>query len=254
MNPMDPEWLALLVPPLLAGLIVLATHVPLGAQVLRRGIIFIDLAVAQLAGLGVILVHAVLASPPGWAVQVAAFAAALGGALGLRWAEQHWARDLEAVIGVVFVLAVSLALLLLAQDPQGGERLQELLAGQLLWVTYDDLWLPALVSAMVLFVWFRAGLSASATGFYALFAVSVTLSVQLVGVYLVFASLIIPALASRGDRGHTAAFLLGGTAYLLGLLGSAATDLPTGPLVVCTMVLLGLLRVLATRGGGRQSE
>ena len=78
--------LSLLGPPLLAGAVVLSTHVPLGRQVLARGIIFIDLAIAQLAGLGVILVYFVIEEPPGWAVQLSAFLAALGGSMGLRWA------------------------------------------------------------------------------------------------------------------------------------------------------------------------
>ena len=75
--------LSLLGPPLLAGAVVLSTHVPLGRQVLSRGIIFIDLAIAQLAGLGVILIYFVADKPPGWTIQLSAFLAALGGAMGL---------------------------------------------------------------------------------------------------------------------------------------------------------------------------
>ena len=80
MTTIDP---ALLGPPLLAGAVVLSTHVPLGRQVLARGIIFIDLAIAQLAGLGVILVHVLVEDPAGPVVQLAAFLAAVGGALML---------------------------------------------------------------------------------------------------------------------------------------------------------------------------
>lgn len=229
--------LTLLGPPLLAGAVVLGTHVPLGRQVLARGIIFIDLAVAQLAGLGVILVHVLNDQPPHWAVQLAAFLAALGGAMGLRWAERHWAEVLEAVIGAVFVLAVTAALMLLANDPHGGERLKDLLAGQLLWVTYSDLWLPIALSLGILVLWFKGEAARRPTLFYALFAVSVTISVQLVGVYLVFASLIIPALAARRHKGLLAAYGVGLSGYALGLAGSALSDLPTGPLVVWTMAL-----------------
>lgn len=233
--------LALIGPPLLAGAVVLSTHVPLGRQVLARGIIFIDLAIAQLAGLGVILVHVLVEQPADPVVQLGAFIAALGGALILRWAERHWAEVLEAVIGVVFVLAVTAALLILANDPHGGERLKELLAGQLLWTTYDDLWPPAIVSLVVLGLWFTLDAARDATLFYALFALSVTLSVQLVGVYLVFASLIIPALTTRRRRRLGAAYAVGFTGYLLGLLGSMATDLPTGPSVVWAMAIVGAL-------------
>ncbi len=238
---------ALLGPPLIAGAVVLSTHVSLGRQVLARGIIFIDLAIAQLAGLGVILVHVMFEQPGGTTVQFAAFLAALGGALMLRWAERHWPDVLEAVIGVVFVLAVSAALLMLANDPHGGERLKELLAGQLLWTTYDDLWLPAIVSLLILGVWKTVDVAHSPTVFYALFALSVTLSVQLVGVYLVFASLIIPALATRGRRGSFAAYSVGLAGYLLGLFGSLMTDLPTGPSVVWAMATVALAAAFLRR-------
>jgi len=233
--------LALLGPPLLAGAVVLSTHVPLGRQVLAKGIIFIDLAIAQLAGLGVILVYFASDAPPGWAVQLSAFVAALAGAMGLRWAERHWADVLEALIGVIFVLAVTAALLLLANDPHGGERLKDLLAGQLLWVTYEDLWIPIALSCAILVFWFKGNAAASPTLFYVLFALSVTTSVQLVGVYLVFASLIIPALATRKHRGLVAAYSVGFAGYLLGSAGSVLTDLPTGPSVVWAMALVGVI-------------
>jgi zinc/manganese transport system permease protein len=231
----------LLGPPLIAGAVVLSTHVPLGREVLARGIIFIDLAVAQLAGLGVILVHVMHEQPPAWSVQLAAFLAALGGSMGLRWAERYWTDILEALIGVVFVLAITAALLLLAHDPHGGERLKDLLAGQLLWVNYDDLWLPVALSLVILGLWFKGNAVNNPTLFYALFALSVTTSVQLVGVYLVFASLIIPALATRGQGGLPTAYAVGLAGYLLGLLTSALSDLPTGPVVVWTMAIVAVV-------------
>ena len=233
--------LSLLVPPLLAGLIVLSTHVPLGRQVLARGIIFIDLAVAQLAGLGVILVHVFLEHPHGWEIQLAAFLAALAGSLGLRWAEKYWSDVLEALIGVIFVLSVTMALLLLANDPHGGERLKDLLAGQLLWVAYEDLWLPIGLSLAILIAWFKGHAWKNPTLFYVLFALSVTTSVQLVGVYLVFASLIIPALATRTLKGLSTGYAIGAIGYIFGLIWSFYSDLPTGPVVVWTMASAALI-------------
>jgi zinc/manganese transport system permease protein len=245
--------LSLLGPPLLAGAVVLSTHVPLGRQVLARGIIFIDLAIAQLAGLGVILVYFMTETPPGWAVQLSAFLAALGGSMGLRWAERRWSEVLEALIGIIFVLAVTAALLILANDPHGGERLKDLLAGQLLWVTYDDLWLPIALSLAILAAWFKGNAAAHPTLFYVLFALSVTTSVQLVGVYLVFASLIIPALATRRHRGLKAAYSVGLAGYLLGALGSLLTDLPTGPSVVWSMAIVAVVFGVFF-GAGRPSQ
>ena len=233
--------LTLLGPALLAGIIVLGTHVPLGRQVLARGIIFIDLAVAQLAGLGVILVHVLHDQPQGWSIQLSAFLAALAGSMGLRWAERHWADILEALIGIIFVLSVTAALILLANDPHGGERLKDLLSGQLLWVTYDDLWLPFVLSVGVLVFWFKGRAGENPTLFYLLFALSVTTSVQLVGVYLVFASLIIPALATGSKYGLIMAYAIGLVGYILGLAGSVFSDLPTGPVVVWAMAIAALI-------------
>src|SRR5437773_12276476 len=97
--------LSIVLPALIAGLLVTATHVPLGMQVLARGIVFIDLAIAQIAGCGVLLADQLGFEPEGVAVQVAALVAALGGALLLTWTERAWPAVQAAVMGVGFVLA-----------------------------------------------------------------------------------------------------------------------------------------------------
>src|SRR4051812_9435601 len=107
-------------PALVAGLLVTATHAPLGIQVLRRGIVFIDLAVAQIAGLGVILGDWLGFEPHGPAVQVFALGAALLGALLLSWTERLWPDVQEAIIGVTFMLAANAVILLLAANPHGA--------------------------------------------------------------------------------------------------------------------------------------
>ena len=144
----------ILFPAFLAGLLVLSTHVPLGQQVLARGIVFIDLAIAQVAGLGVTAADAVGFEPSGWRVQVAAGAAALLGALTLTWTEKKWPEVQEALIGVLFVLAASVELLVLANNPRGGEHLKDLLVGQILYVTPISLWPAALLYAVALAIWF----------------------------------------------------------------------------------------------------
>ena len=241
--------LAIFWPAVVAGLLVTATHAPLGIQVLNRGIVFIDLAVAQIAGLGVILGDVLGYEHHGAAAQMFALAAALLGALLLHWTERLWPDVQEAVIGVVFILAANAAMLLLAANPHGAEHLKDLLVGQILWVKAGELPLMAAASAAILAVWFGASARIGRIGFYLLFACAVTISVQLVGVYLVFATLIIPALASRRlRRGRLAAcYALGAVAYLSGLLLSALGDLPTGPLIVCTMTVLGLALYLTFR-------
>src|SRR5258705_6524449 len=175
---------SLLLPALIAGLLVTATHVPLGIQVLSRGIVFIDLAIAQIAGVGVIGADWLGFDPHGWAVQVSALAAALAGALLLTWTDKRWPEVQEATIGVIFILAASGALLLLASNPRGGEHLKDLLIGQILWVSPERLPLEALVYATILAIWFAFGERIGRIGFYILFACSVTVSVQLAGLYL----------------------------------------------------------------------
>src|SRR5688572_2687144 len=188
--------LAILGPAFVAGLLVTATHAPLGIQVLGRGIVFIDLAIAQVAGLGVIVADHLGLEPHGWGVQAAALAAACAGALVLTWTERRWPEVQEAIIGTTFILAASGALLLLAANPHGGEHLKELLVGQILWVNWPRLLPVAVVYAVLLGLWFGWGERLGRTGFYLLFAVAVTISVQLVGLYLVFTTLIVPALAT----------------------------------------------------------
>src|SRR5438034_10021301 len=189
--------LSILLPALAAGLLVTATHVPLGTQVLARGIVFIDLAIAQIAGCGVLLADQLGFEPEGIAVQVAALVAALSGALLLTWTERVWPEVQEAVIGVVFVLGATGSVLLLASNVHGSEHLRDLLVGQILWVQQSRLVWAAIVYAVILALWFGLRERIGRVGFYVLFAVAVTVSVQLVGVYLVFATLIVPPLATR---------------------------------------------------------
>ena len=239
--------LSILGPALIAGLLVTATHVPLGMQVLARGIVFIDLAIAQIAGCGVLLADRLGFEAAGIAVQVAALAAALGGALLLTWTERVWPEVQEAVIGVTFVLAATGGILLLASNAHGSEHLRDLLVGQILWAQPARLAWAAGVYAVVLALWFGFGERMGRVGFYALFAVAVTVSVQLVGLYLVFATLIVPPLATRRmARGRlAAAWGVGVAGYALGLAASTALDLPSGPVVVWALCGVGLAWYLA---------
>lgn len=232
------NWAALditiLGPALLAGAIVLTTHVPLGREVLHRGIIFIDLAVAQAAGLGVIAASGLGWDVHGPAAQLSAFLAALGAAMILTWTEVRFGEVQEALIGMLFVLAATGGILLLATNPRGGEELRELLVGQILWVDWHTLGPAAVVSTVVAAIWIRGHERFGRIGFYVLFALSVTVSVQLVGIFLVFASLIVPALATRRLKRYAVrvGYGVGLVGYLLGLILSAQFDLPTGAVIV----------------------
>ena len=232
-----------------ASVLVIVTHVPLGMQVLARGIIFIDLATAQVAGLGAFLAAAILGEnvDPLWsqvcAVMLALFAAGL-----FSLTEKWWPRYQEALIGIVFVLSATAVLLLLSSHPHGGAQLNELLSGQLLWVGKEKLLYSALATTLLLFFMYQFRNHPKA--FYGLFAVAITISVQLVGVYLVFATLIIPSMGTapfhdRRLKGFLA-FSIAISGYLMGLILSAWLDLPSGPLIVWTLVLSAC--ILGTMG------
>lgn len=231
-------------PAMAAGLLVLSTHVPLGQVVLRRGIIFIDLAIAQVAALGVIAAGALGWEENAYAVQIAAVAAALLAAAGLRWTERFWPEIQEALIGTLFVLAATGSVLLLAENPHGGDYLKDLLVGQILWTTWHMLIPIAILYAVLFMAWYAGREKWPRAVFYGIFAFAVTAAVQVVGVYLVFASLILPALATRrmdGPARLAVGYGIGATAYFAGILISALLDLPTGAVTVWAMALMSLL-------------
>ena len=122
--------------------------------------------------------------------------------------------------------------------------MQDLLAGQILWVNYGQLLMPALGAAVILGVLYFFNDRLARLGFYLVFALAVTASVQLVGVYLVFASLIVPSLAVRHyrpGRKLVFAYLLGIGGYASGLVLSVVLDLPSGALIVWCLSLLAML-------------
>jgi len=237
------DW-SILGPAVFAGFLVLSTHVPLGQEVLKRGIIFIDLAIAQIAGLGVLAAGVIGWEEHLWAVQVSAVSAALLASAGLSWTEKRWPDAQEPLIGILFVLAATGSILLLAGNPHGAQHMKDLLVGQILWSTWSSLVPMALLYAVLLAVWFKWHKHIEHKGFYVIFAFAVTASVQFVGVYLVFASLIIPALATRrlhGKKRLLTGYFLGGLAFIAGIMLSALFDLPTGAVIVWTMATLSVV-------------
>src|SRR5262249_13371571 len=124
----------------------------------------------------------------------------------------------------------------------GSEHLRDLLVGQILWAQPSRLIWAAVTYAAILALWFGMRERLGRVGFYALFALAVTVSVQLVGLYLVFATLIVPPLATRTmRRGRLAAsWAIGAIGYAIGLVVSTAMDLPSGPVIVWVLVILGL--------------
>ena len=168
----------------------------------------------------------------------------LMGAILLNWTDKRWPDIQEALIGILFVLAASSSILLLANNPHGGEHLKELLIGQILWVNISDLLPVTLLSAIILGLWFGARDKLGRVGFYLSFAVIITASVQLVGVYLVFASLVIPAIATihmkKGPR-LLWGYGIGAFGYGLGLVLSSVFDLPSGSLIVLALAVISCI-------------
>ncbi|MFH2134564.1 MAG: metal ABC transporter permease [Pseudomonadota bacterium] len=240
--------LDILLPAFLAGLLVLATHIPFGMRILQRGVIFADLAVAQIAGLGVIIAELLGLLGQPLLVQAVAATSALSGAALLAWIERRVPHVKEAAIGLTFVLAASLGILLMSRDVHAGEHLQDMLVGQILWVGKQQLIATALLTAILLIVWKLFHQRLGEFGFYALFALAITASVQLVGIYLVFASLIVPALAThrRAKLRAPHAFAIGIAGYAAGLWLSVWLDLPAGAAIVWAIAIVSGVSLLAT--------
>lgn len=252
----DMTLLKIIAPALVGILLVASTHVPLGLEVLKRGIIFIDLATAQIAGLGAVIATLYIGEVHSIGdlvlVNVFAFTAALLSGAFFSWTEKRLQGYQEALIGCSFVLAASMALLVLANQPMGSEEIKDLLAGQILFVTWTEIGILAAVYFPILLIWFKFREKMKHFGFYLIFAVVVTASVQIVGVYLVFATLIFPALGAwvlPKKKRLAVAYGLATVGVVLGLLSSLITDYPTGPMLVWALAVVALFGALVSYRG-----
>jgi zinc/manganese transport system permease protein len=252
----------LFAPAILLALMVIS-HTYFGLHVLERGIIFVDLAVAQIAALGMSIAFMAGIDPHGLTSQLIALSATLIAAFGLAFLRR--ARDKttrEVAIGCSYVIATAAAIVILSRTNQGMEELKGMLNGNVLWVQWKEVVLLFVIYALlaVLHVAFfqkflnLSSRSESAKGhfvweflFFSSFAVVITLAVNLAGVLLVFASLIIPAFSASFLSGSFKSrlllgWLLGLIAAIGGLIVSYFADLPTGSAVVCA---IGVLPVVA---------
>lgn len=218
---------------LLAGVLALA---PLGARVLERGVVFIDLAVAQAAAAAALAAMA-FGDHPAWIVtQLAAAAGALLAAALVAGLARWWPAQREALIGLVYVGCACAALLVARQDAHGAEHLNALLAADLLWADWPQVAILAACAAVVLLVGRRL---AHDLWFFASFAIVASLAVQVLGLFVVFAALIAPGLWRRAGHGALLSIALALIAALVGLGLSWEMDLPSGPLVALSLALCG---------------
>lgn len=239
------DMMLILLPALVAGALITLAHVPLGIEVLRRGIIFLDLAVAQFAALGMLAFHVYIENHD-MAPEFTAIGAIVSGlslallcALGFHMLEKIAGKYQEALIGCAFIIAASLTVIIMSGDPHGGEQMKDILAGQILWVTFDDLiwYAPLFIGVAVLWAVLK---NIRSKIFYILFAITIPFSVKLIGVYLVFASLILPALATVNITRNRilAGYLISILSFALGLWASYIGDFPSGPTIVCVCAII----------------
>jgi zinc/manganese transport system permease protein len=254
----------LLAVPFLACLVLTGIHAYLGLHVLARGVIFVDLALAQVAALGVtaglLAGHAPQSDAAyAWALGFTAGGAALLALTGGR----RGVVPQEAIIGIVYAVAAALTVLVLDRVPQGGEHIKQLLVGSILAVSAEEVGrIAVLYAAIGAFHWWcRGPMLALSTGqaprraalwdfiFYFTFGLVVTSSVRVAGVLLVFSYLIVPAvvgawLATRLGSRLLIGWTVGVVVSALGLALSYLADLPTGATIVGTfgavLALLGL--------------
>jgi len=264
------ELLALLWVPFLMCLVLTGIHAYLGVHVLAREVVFVDIALAQIAALGATAAFLLGHDLDTWESYACGLTATVLGALVLaltRTRQRHVSQ--EAVIGIVYAVSSAGAVLLADRAPHGAEHVRAMLIGSLLSVSASEVAKVALLYAAVgLLHWlcrrpfflistdpeaaFRQGFRVRAWDFlfYASFGVVVTSSVRVAGVLLVFSYLIVPALAGVAFGGTVGARLLIGWGFgtlvsIMGMAASAALDLPTGATVVCTFGLTLLIFALA---------
>ena len=269
---MTADLLALMWLPFLMCLVLTGIHAYLGFHVIAREVVFVDIALAQIAALGATAAFLLGHELASWQSYAAALAFTLLGALVLALTRSRERRvSHEAVIGVVYAVSAAGAVLLADRAPHGAEHLRGMLVGSLLSVQGSDvLAVAALYAVIGLLHWlchrpfflistdpdraYRDGWRVRRWDFlfYASFGVVVTSSVRIAGVLLVFSYLIVPALAgillARGVGGRLAVgWAFGAGVSVLAMLASAALDLPTGATVVCAFGLSLLAVGLAWR-------
>jgi len=269
-------FLEMMAAPVVMALILVAMHAHLGWHVVRRGVIFVDIALAQIAAFGV-AVSLLFGGEIGTdATYVVALAATfLGAALIAATRTRDIRVPQEAYIGIIYAVASAAMILVLTQVPHGGEEIRHLLVGAILWVTWPVVIKTGVLYAVLgglLWAW-RGPLRRISTdheqaradglrvgwwdlAFYAILGTVVTSSVQVAGVLLVFALLVVPTVmgirlfvADRVQFIYTLG--VGVAAVIVGAAVSYVLDLPTGAAIVCAFGAFLVIQVFGERLAGR---
>lgn len=258
------SFLELMLPPFVACIVLVAMHAYLGLHVIARGVIFVDLALAQMAALGATTGFLFGVAPDSQTGFLVALGFAMVGAaiFALTRGVESVRIPQEAMIGIVYIVASAAAILVADRAPRGAEHIKEMLSGSILWVTWPTIAkITAVYVAVGVFQYLLRDrfLTISFQGerafreqwnvrlwdflFYASFGLVITISVAVAGVLMVFTFLVVPAviafLFTEKQRWMAAMSWTGGAlASAAGLGLSYAYDLPTGPAIVCTFGLL----------------
>lgn len=266
------EFLELMLKPFIACLVLTGIHAYLGVHVIARGVIFVDLALAQIAALGStvgFLLGWGLHSPQGYFLSL--FFTFIGAAVFAFSRPKKVAVPQEAFIGITYAVAAAASILILSQSADGGEELKSLMVGHLLFVDWPEIVKVFIIYSIIGLVHYRYRqnfflISTSPTEaekrlqvfwwdflFYVSFGFVVTSSVELAGVLLVFSFLVVPAVCGAliADRISTRiilGWLIGLIVSIVGISASYTLDLPTGATVVCVfglaVPLTALLKIL----------
>ena len=259
------EFISLMFKPFLACLILTGIHAYLGIHVVERGVIFVDLSLAQIAALGAIV--AVLAGYPIHTTQaylLSLMFTFIGAAIFSVTRLKERAVPQEAIIGIVYVVSAAASVLVLDKFPSEATHLKEMLVGNILFVNWREIFKTLTLYGAIGAVHFIFRDKfimischperAAAQGinirlwdflFYMTFGFVVTSSVEMAGVLLVFSFLIVPAVCAMLFTKHFGKRLLigwalGAFASLIGVYASAEFDMPTGAAIVCVFGLLTL--------------
>jgi len=265
------EFIAVMAPALVASLLLTAIYVYFGIHIVRRGVIFVDLALAQVAAMGSTVAFLLGYELDGQGAYFFSLGFAfLGAVIFASTRPREEVVPQEAIIGIVYAVAAAATVLLVDKAPHGAEHIKYLLVGNILWVSWKTLWqLSIVIGAVAVFHFiFRMNFAlvsldprqARSQGlsiplwdllFYLSLALIVTTSVQTAGVLLIFSFLIVPAVCGILLGGSFRQSLLVGWLVGMGvsIVGSGLSfvwDLPTGATIICalgiTLFLVALLR------------
>ena len=239
--------ITLLYPAFILAILLVFVHAIFGLEIIKRGVIFTDLAIGQFAAIGVAM--SLLFFDGNYAFVLTLLFALIGA--GLISFATYRVQHIEAFIGMLYALGASAIIVLLSNTTEGTELFNKLQAADILFTTTTDLWEPFFLYTTVAALFFilypkLSGLFKEML-FFGLLALTVTSSVQLAGVLVVFVLLIVPAflalLQSRFSK-LPFAWVMGSLLIITALVVSYQLDLPTGYTIVFIASLVGIISAL----------